>query len=265
MLIKSPARDRFLQEAENYVGYTAPAGQPDMFSVAIGRPGVLWNGAFIDYIFLKTGVLSSCSYLLTNVALAEAIRSNRVHLRPRPGDVVFIETSTDPSQMPFNQPHVGIVTDVSAWDTHGMFQCIEGQTASGMPKGTQLRNGVFKRNRYKYEVLAFTRPNFKRAINELAEAASDPDPGKLPTKPVVKSSILRPGVKHKSIPVIQLALTQVNGLKSHNRGEWDHKTIASFANFQRTIGYIGTAASGTPDGNSLRRLGEITNLFDVVE
>lgn len=264
MLIKSAARDRLIQEAENYVGYTAPAGQPDMFSIAIGRPGALWNGAFIDYIMIRTGILS-CSHLLTNVALAEAIRSNRVHLRPRPGDIVFIETSTDPSQMPFNQPHVGIVTDVDAWDTHGMFQCIEGQTASGMPKGTQLRNGVFKRNRYKYEVIAFARPNFKRAINELAEAASDLDPGKLSTKPVVKSSIIRPGVRHKSIPLIQNALSQVNGLKGFNKGEWDHKTSSSFANFQRTIGYIGTAASGLPDPVSLQRLGEITKLFNAIE
>jgi hypothetical protein len=265
MLIKSAARDLFLQEAESYIGYTAPAGQPDMFSIAIGRPGVLWNGAFVDYIMIRSKIFSSCSYLLTNVALAEAIRSNRVHVRPRPGDIVFIESPTDPSQMPFNQPHVGIVTDVSAWDTHGMFQCIEGQTASGMPKGTQLRNGVFKRNRYKYEVIAFVRPNFKRDINELAEAASHPDPGKLLTKTVVKSSIIRPGVKHKSILLIQTALSQVNGLKSFNRGEWDHKTAASFANFQRRLGYVGTAASGTPDVNSLRRLGEITNLFQVVE
>jgi len=265
MLIKSAARDRFLQEAESFVGYVAPAGQPDMFSVGIGRPGVLWNGAFVDYIMSRSGLISSCSHVLTNVALAEAIRSNRVHVRPRPGDIVFIESSTDPSQMPFNQPHVGIVTDVSAWDTHGMFQCIEGQTASGMPRGTQLRNGVYKRNRYKYEVIIFARPNFKRAINELAEAASASDPGKLSTKPVIKSSILRPGVKHKSIPLVQTALSQVNGLKSFNRGEWDHKTAASFANFQRTLGYIGLSSSGTPDFASLKRLGEITNLFDTIE
>jgi hypothetical protein len=263
MLIKNPARDALLQEAESHVGYVASAGQPDMFTVAISRPGALWNGAFVDYIFAKVGI-RICSHLLTNVALAESLKSNRFHLRPRVGDIVFIESSTDPSQLPFNQPHVGIVTDTSAWETHGMFQCIEGQTASGTPKGTQLRNGVYRRNRYKYETIGFSRPNFARAINELAEAAS-PDPGKVSTKPVIKSSLIRAGVKHKSIPIVQTALTQVNGLKNVNRGEWDHKTISSFANFQRTIGYIGTAASGTPDYNSLRRLGEITNLFDVIE
>lgn len=258
MSIKTINRQRFLQEATEFLGYTAALSQPDMFSTAIGQAGIPWNGAFIDVVAKKAGI-KICSHVLTNVALADFVRTGKLHMRPRPGDIAFFEF---PSTDNFAQPHVGIVTDVDGWDQHGMFQTIEGQVSSGLPRASTVQNGVFKRTRYKYDVIGFGRPNFSRAQNGEARAA---DPGKLSTKPVVKSSIFRPGLKHKQVTVVQMALSTVNGLKGVPRGEWDHKSRAAFANFQRTVGYVGSAATGVPDKNSLQQLANRTGLFDVID
>lgn len=249
-------REKFIQEAESFLGYTAPLNQPDMFSIGIGQPGIAWNGAFVDYCAAKIG-LQMTSNVLTNVSLASYIRSNRMHFRPQRGDLVFLQTPTDESTAPFNQPHVGVITDVSAWKQHGMFQCIEAQTSTGLPKGTALRNGVYRRNRYAYDVIGFARPNFKRTEKRIPDPAS----AELLTKLTVKASILRPGLKHPQVTVLQIALSKVNGLRGVPRGEFDHKTRSSFANFQRTIGYVGSAADGIPDLQSLTRLAELTGDF----
>jgi len=251
-------RERFLQEAEQYVGYQAPASQPDMFSIAIGQAGIPWNGVFIDVCAKKAGI-QLCSHVSTSAALANFVRTGKLYTRPRPGDIAFFEF---PSEANFAQPHVGIVTDVEAWDRHGMFQCIEAQVNSGMPRASAAPNGVFKRARYKYELIGFGRPNFERSTYEVTK---DPDPGKLLTKPVVKYSIFRPGLKHLQVVVVQQALSAVNGLKGVPRGEWDHKTRSSFTNFQRSIGYTGPAATGIPDENSLRHLAHQTKMFTVSE
>jgi hypothetical protein len=260
---KNQIKQLFIKEAEGFVGYTAAASQPDMFSSAIGMPGAHWNGAFIDVCAKKAGLELSSSHLLTNVALANALQEGRIHLRPAPGDIVFIESSTDPSQLPFNQPHVGIVTDVDGWERHGMLQCIEGQTASGLARGTNLRNGVYKRSRYKYEIIAFARPNFLRTVDENED---DPDPGKLSTKrplQVLQSSIFRPGVKHPHVRLIQLALAETVGLIGVPKGEFEHKTRAAYAHFQRTLGQVNP--DGMPDPVSLKVLAARTGFFAVTE
>lgn len=261
MTKRSQIKQLFISHVESFIGYTAPASQPDMFSIAIGQPGVHWNGAFIDVCAKRSG-LQLPSHVLTNVALAAAFQENRMHARPAVGDIVFVESSTDPSQLPFNQPHVGVVTDVSAWDRHGMFQCVEAQTSSGMPKGTALRNGVYKRTRYKYEVIGFARPNFSRTVDD--KTAEAPDPGKLSTNrplEVVRSSMMRLGLKHPHVRLIQLALAETVGLKGAVKNEYDHKTRSAYAHFQRTLGQINP--DGIPDPNSLRALSQVTKFFDV--
>ena len=260
--MKNPLRSKFLSEVEKYVGYTTAANQPDMFSTALGIPGVHWNGAFIDVCAMRAGLELASSHLLTNVALAAAFQEGRIHLRPAPGDIVFIETSTDPGQLPFNQPHVGVVTDVSAWDKHGMFQCVEGQTSAGLPRGTDLRNGVYRRNRYKYEVIAFARPNFSRAAIPEAQPV---DPGKLSTKQIqtVQCSVIRPGLKHPHVRLIQLALGQTVGLTGVPKGEFEHKTRSAYAHFQRTLGHLDP--TGIPDPASLKILARRTGLFNAAD
>ena len=247
-----------IQEAEKYIGYTAPSQQPDMFSVSLNQPGIPWAGAFLDVVIKRSGLVSA-SHVLTASILARYISEDLIYKNPRPGDIVFFQPSSDSNIIPFGQPHVGLVTDVEHFTKHGMFQCIEGQTDSGLPKGNSSKNGVYRRTRYVYEVLAFARP-------KLSAADSD---AKLLTKeeklPVINSSIIRPGLKHPSVVIIQLALSAVVGLRGAPRGEFDHKTRSAFANFERSLGYQGDRASGIPNPGTLRKLAESSKLFTTAD
>jgi hypothetical protein len=254
---KSAAASRFVQEAESHVGYTANQTVPDTFSSAIGRPGIPWAGPFIDVCARKAGIRLP-SFVNTASALASFIKTNRIFPRPEPGDIVFFQTASDSNH---GQPHVGIVTDVEHFEVHGMFQCVEGQTDSGTPKGLASKNGVYKRNRYEYDVLAFARPNFERA----EATAQLPDPGNDLTKPVVQGPSIKAGMKHKYVVHIQLALAEVVGLHGANRGEFDRKTRAAYANFQRMIGHVGDQASGLPDSASLKVLAQLSGVFRVID
>lgn len=259
MFTKShPAVSRLIQEAESHVGYVANAASPDLFSSAVGKPGAPWNGAFLDVCTRRAG-LKLPSFINTVSALASFTKTNRIFLRPRPGDIVFFATATDTN---YGQPHVGIVTDVEHFEVHGMFQCVEGQTDSGTPRGLASKNGVYKRNRYVYDVLAFARPNFARAEMEAKLMSSDPEDL---TKPIVQGSSIKAGMKHKYVVHIQLALSAVVGLKAAKRGEFDRKTQAAYAEFQRSIGYTLDQASGIPDSNSLKVLAKLSGAFRVVD
>jgi len=253
-----PAISRLIQEAESHIGYVANAASPDAFSSAVGKPGAPWNGAFLDVCTRRAG-LKLPSFTNTVSALASFVKTNRVFLKPRPGDIVFFATATDTN---YGQPHVGIVTDVEHFEVHGMFQCVEGQTDSGTPKGLASKNGVYKRNRYVYEVLAFARPNFERAEMEAELMSSDPEDS---TKPIVQGSSIKAGMKHKYVVHIQLGLSGVIGLHGANRGEFDRKTRAAYAEFQRSIGYVGDQASGIPDSTSLKVLAKLSGAFRVVD
>ena len=257
-MTKKKNREAFLNEAERQLGYQVRMNKASVYGELIGYPDKAWSGSFIDVVARTVG-LNLPSHVHTPAALSYYFQRNMIHVRPQPGDIVFFAFSNDEQQ---GMPHVGIVTDVTHFGQHGMFQTIEGQTSNGTPKGSQANDGVFRRNRYVYDVLAFARPNFSRTLKVAQE---DPDPGKLPTN-VVKSSVIVPGLKHPTYVVpVQLALSTAVGLKGAKRGEWDHKTVAAFANFQRRIGYMGSSANGIPDQASLERLANETgNFFRVI-
>ena len=247
-------KKHFIDVAESFVGYTTGSNGQDVFTQAIGRPGLTWNGAFVDHCAAKTGLLLP-SHLLTASALGYYTKHFMIHQRPALGDIVFLEHTIN------GQPRVGIVTDVEHWNRHGMFQCVEAQVSSGMPKGLEADNGVYRRTRYKYDVIGFARPNFSRAKNREAH----PDPGKVLTKPVVKSSIWRSDLRHPQVTVVQYALGSFNELTGVPAGTWDHKSRAAYANFQRNIGYLESEADGVPDRRSLEALAEMTQLFTVTD
>lgn len=253
---------KVINEAETHVGYTAPPAHPDAYSTAVGQPGVPWAGAFLDVVIRRAGleVVGVPSHVLTGTALAKYSSTGKLYTKPRPGDIVFFQSSTDPSQTPFGQPHVGLVTDVEHFVKHGMFRCIEGQTDAGLPKGPQTRNGVYKRNRYAYDVIGFARPKYVKMRSQDAQPVKDS------TKPLPKinGGSIRLGLQHPSVVPIQMALAVVAGLRGAPRGEFDHKTRAAFANFQRSVGLNGDLAAGVPDEASLRILAARTGLFEVV-
>jgi hypothetical protein len=251
------AKALFISTAESFVGLMVPNLEAVPFTQAIGRPGTTWNGVFIDYCAVKAGLGREIpSHISTASSLGTFVKSFQLHNRPAPGDIAYFEIPTDVG------PRVGIVTDVSNWEKFGTFQCVEAQTDSGLPRGDKIPNGVFKRTRYKYETIAFARPNFARAITELAEAAA-PDPEKDIMKPLVKSFTWRPGIKHPDVAVVQFALSTINDLTGVPRGEWDSRSQAAFANFQRRIGYTPVEANGIPDGKTLNELAKMTGLFRI--
>jgi hypothetical protein len=256
-MTKRTNREAFLKEAAAHCGYQVRMNNPSVYSLKLGYPNKSWSGAFIDVVARTVG-LNLPSHLNTASALSYYFQRGQTHVRPKPGDIVFFNFSQDSDQ---GMPHCGIVTDVNHFAKHGMFQCIEGQTSNGTPKGSSANDGVYRRNRYVYEVLAFARPNFKRMFIESLDDGSS-DPAKLLTKP----SVIKHGLQHAYVIPIQLALSVVVGLRGAKRGEWDHKTAAAFANFQRRIGYLGDDVNGLPDIHSARRLStEAGNLFKVID
>jgi hypothetical protein len=249
------ARSLFIETAESFVGFTVPNLNAVPFTQAIGKPGTTWNGVFVDYCAAKAGLGRLIpSNVSTASSLGTFVKAHQIFERPAPGDIAYFEVSTDVG------PRVGIVTDVSNWEKYGMFQCVEAQTDSGLPRGDKIENGIFKRTRYKYEVITFARPNFARAINELEAEAPDAAEKDI-MKPLVKSFTWRPGLKHPDVALVQLALSTLNDLKGVPRGEWDGRSQAAFANFQRRIGYTPVEANGIPDGKSLNELATRTGLF----
>ena len=75
---------------------------------------------------------------------------------------------------------------------------------------------------------------------------------------------VRKGMKHKSVELVQLALSQITGVRGLPRGHFETKTKLAYAKFQRDIGYVGISASGDADFNSLKLLGELTGFFNAV-
>lgn len=245
----------FLEEAARHLGYRSQAGRVSTYGERNGYSGQPWSGSFIDYVAKVTDVdIPSCVY--PPVAAAHFLRTGRLFMNPKPGDVVFFNFSTGAH---FEMPHVGIVTDVTGVTFNGSFKTIEGNIDSGLAKGPQDRNGIFERTRYLTDVLGFGRPDFSR--NRLK--VEDQDPQRAGSNQVNLARVLsfKPC---RDVELIQLALAEEVGLRNAKRGTYDAQTKSAFANFQRKIGYVGDDATGLPDLNSLKALAAKTKIFSVL-
>jgi hypothetical protein len=254
-------RDKFIQTAQTYLGYTSNLHGSTIFGAKTGYNGVQhpWDGSFIDVVAREADVdLTAC--VNTPTALARFLKQNRFYLTPRPGDIVFFETSAMASE--FGPPHVGIVIDASRYEGLGIFTTIEGQTSSGLPRGSRDSNGVYQRVRDNLEVIGFGRPEFYVPLRTVIETVLNkklegPVPGdKLPT---VTPAQVHPTMRHKSVVVLQQALTKATDVDKFKRGTMCPRTKAAFAYFQRTIGYL--PADGVPTFATLQRLAKETSYF----
>lgn len=141
-------------------------------------------------------------------------------------------------------PHVGIVTDVSEWKRLERFQSVEGQVDGTVKIVT----------RGKFETIGFGRPNFKVR----------PGRRNLQTGPVfVNPSKIKPGSRGPDVLNVQLALVKLAGLQNHSPAVFDSETQKAFARWQRLIGFVGSDADGVPTPSSIRRLGEISEIFSI--
>ena len=247
MFIRSDAdglRNKFLETASSHLGYVARAGMQSVYGGTVGYQGNVWSGAFIDVVARETGIeLPACVY--SPSGLAEFIYQRRWHARPRTGDIVFY---TFPTNELFGMPHVGIVTDTREW-RHGRLEAIEGQTASGLAKGGQLNDGVYRRVRHRHEVLGFGRPGFT-PIKGGTDVADIPN---------IKLAHLQSKRRHASIALVQRALAQTTGLHAIT-GVIDGETTSALRRWQRSIGCLDGELLDLP---SLRRLGRDTGTFSI--
>jgi hypothetical protein len=253
----SQRRERFLEEARSHLGYRPRPGGLSDFGQTVGYSGhdIPWDGAFVDVVARAAEVLLPAC-VNTSSGLAELVYSRRVVSIPRPGDIVFYSFPATGMDL-WSQPHVGIVTGVIGdFRLTGRFTAIEAQTGSGLPKDTTAQTGVFERVRWRREVIAFARPNFKRRP---AIGPKNVQTGSL----LVRINRVRPGRGSADVQTVQLALTQVAGLEGHEYGLFDGPTRDAYARWQRMIGRVGSDATGDPDPGSLARLGRETGLFEI--
>lgn len=265
----------FVSTASTYIGYQAGPLMKNQFSERVGYNSQPWAGAFIDVVARESG-LHVPSFVYTPTALAAASHLGLIRSQPMPGDVVFFNFASDNSGSAFAMPHVGIVVDTREYGTTGRFLTVEGNVRPANPKYGQDTDGVQQRVRYSGDVIAFARV-----------ANGGPQPGKLLTKLITKLSsktarleaqafeeaareqkivvtaAIRPGLRNRQIETVQLALGMTVGLKSATPGMWDAATVNAMARYQRSIGYVGTDASGIPNQSTLQRLASDTNLFQV--
>ena len=265
-------REQFISTVKSYVGFQSNAGMRNQFAAAVGYDGAPWAGAFIDVTARDASVkLPSC--VQTASALAEFIRDGQLRTKPLPGDIVFFAAAEEFAASPFEMPHVGVVVDVREFHLTGKFLSVEGNTRGGNPKfaSTQM-DGVYQRIRHSTEVLAFARPlEFEGAarfqlltkVIQKLRAAEVVSLSTVNNASTVNIAALRAGNRNRQIETVQLALGLVTDIQDAARGVWDSSTETSYQRWQRSIGYIGKDASGTPDRASLERLGSETGLFTV--
>jgi hypothetical protein len=253
-----PRRDQFLEVARGYLGYrTRPSGLSD-FAVQTGYKGhaIPWSGAFVDVVARNAEIfMPACVY--TSSGLAEFTHSRRIVSEPQPGDVVFYAFPTTDQ---FGMPHCGIVTDVSTYRETDTFMAIEGQVSSGLPRASQSADGVFERVRWRYDVLAFARPDFSRILRRPGVGNENADG--LPYEPV-RTDRVRPGRRGQDVQVVQNALTRIAGLGGHEPGVFDAATQRAYSRWQRQIGTVYPDCTGVPDLPSLRLLGQVAESFYV--
>ena len=269
----------FLASARKHLGYTSDVLGGSAFASTVGYNNKPWAGAFIDVVARSAG-LQLPSFTYVPAGLAEFVRHGNISRRPRPGDIAIFNFSSTTNDG-FGMPHVGIVTDVRELRTNGRFMTIEGH-ATGMTSH-QDKDGVYLKIRYLTDVVLFCRPeefqssgirSILKLLTKLVKKLTRQAPSSVELEAVqhaaaqqetVRSKLVRPGTRNSHIELVQLALSQVTELQGAERGKWDGATAAAFANFQRTIGRVGSDANGTPDLVSLVRLSKDTGLFTINE
>jgi hypothetical protein len=247
--------EKFISTAESYLGYTARLDGTNIFGERTGFNGrdLPWDGSFIDVVARESGTPLP-AFVYTPVAMSAFISNGRLHVRPKRGDIAFFETSTNGM---FGTPHVGIVSDVSKFASDGVITLIEAQVSSGLPKGSNSEDGVYRRVRHGSELMGFARPLFKSLPGKPGKAQL------LNNLPVINAAQVAPNMKGPKVTTIQLALAATVGASNLTRGLFDNRTMQAFAKFQRRIGIPG--ASGHPNFQSLQRLAKESGLFIAAE
>lgn len=248
----------FIAKALAYQGHRAQANMVSGFGERVGYGSNPWAGAFIDVVAREAGLTTRSlpATVYTPAALAEYARRNTLYQRPKRGDIAFFAFAGQGARTPFDMPHVGIVTDVTHFASTGLFQVLEAQTSTGLPRGNQDPTGVYLRVRSGQDVIGFGRPDFRTSSfsNKLKVSSS----GSLPVLTVARLTTGRP---NRNVEIMQLALSRQVGLTGYAPGTFDAVTRTAIAHYQRTLGRIGSDATGNLDDATLTCLARDTGLF----
>lgn len=239
--------ENVVAHARDHIGERSRVNKVNPYGAQVGYDGQAWAGSYLEMVMRWAGERGLPSLVSTASALSVFHREGRISVSPQVGDIVFYAFSTDHQ---FAQPHIGLVTDVSQWKLNGAFRAVEGQTASGLPRGPQENDGIYERTRFSTDVLAFARPAYGDT-----EITEEPESG----VPAVRPAQFQPNKVSKACVYLQTALHETVGARGMTRGKFDAATRSAVAAYQRRIGYVGDAASGLPDGTTLRRLAADTS------
>lgn len=220
-------RATIVDEAMRHVGYRAQPQRRSAFQLKpyLGQP---WNGTFVDRVLHDTfGDFAEVRFISTVAALGYYAARNRVYRKPRAGDVVFFNFSSDPQQ-PFEQPHIGIVTGLRG---DGAFETVEAEANPGHAQGSRLPDGVFERVRYPTDILGVVRPT-ARTVNGVDGDGEDSN--------LVRMSYFEsnPSTKSKAVETVQRALNRVRPAFTFNRGKKDGVFKSAFAAYARETGTV---------------------------
>ena len=255
----------FLAKALAYQGHRAQANMLSGFGEKVGYGSNPWAGSFIDVVAREAGLTTKNvpATVYTPAALAEFVKRNTLYQRPQRGDIAFFAFPGEGSRTMFDMPHVGIVVETSRFTSTGMVQVLEAQTSSGLPRGNQDPTGVYLRVRSAQDFIGFGRPDFgpKKSLsfnNKLKDFTkgftSDP-------LPVLTLAQLTTGRPNRATERLQLALSSQVQLAGYLPGTFDAATRAALAHYQRTLGRVGSDATGSPDASTLACLARDSGLF----
>lgn len=245
------------------------------YAVRAGYPGGVgpahrWDGAFVDAVAFDAGVQFP-SLSDRGTALAQAIRKGQTHEIPEVGDIVFYA---------FEDLHVGIVTDISRFETDGSFRAVEAMVASGLPKASNTPDGIFERTRWaRFDVATFASPEYQISPSRLQGFLTDVKSFFADTWHVIFPAPLLTDIAAQELVEDVISVSPSHFVnRKHPRhafsvrlvqealsipvtGQWDNQTRAAYANWQRVCGYYGPDATGLPDTSTLRRLAEQSGKF----
>jgi hypothetical protein len=211
-----------IETAREQVGYRSRAQRVNQYGQRLGLDGQPWAGIFLETVMRDAKELTQPSLVHTASALAAYARAGREFRVPRVGDLVFYGF---PSEGQYGQPHIGLVTDVSAWKIEASFKAIEGNTASGMSKGPKDPDGVYERVRFATDVLTFVRPKYQ----DLRVNKTPMSDLKIHPSHVTRKS-------GKAVTAIQLALADTVGARGLAKGVIDAPMKSAIQAYQRRIG-----------------------------
>lgn len=263
LMLKRPAKVHPLVEAASeYIGYTCKPGDQSTFGAQTNTNGLSWDGAFVDVVSRDAGLLlPACVY--TPAALAAYTRANKTFHVPKPGDIVFFAFPAGTASE-LDAPHVGIVTDTTAWKKYRAFKTVEAQVNTGVPRGSQEHNGVYERVRYETDIICFARPALRRrGTTASLEGLPTVLPAHLTTCATAAKSASATDVIRNGVVLVQTALAAEVGLQEAERAVFNAKTQSALAAFQRNIGYVNPL--GVPDNHTLAELARRQPLFTTPE